>query len=258
MNTKRLRLSIVTPVFNGERFIRRTIESVLNQTHRDIEHIIVDGGSTDRTLAIIDEYRPHIKHVISERDKGMYDALNKGFALADGDIYCYLNADDYLLPDAVSRAMAVFENPHTRMCFGHCLYVDENERELFRYRGMNMPLWLIEALGRVPFAQQTAFWRQDLHHEIGGFDDRYRYVADTKFLLHCLRRSTGRRVLIDAYLAAFRQHGEGFSTKAREAMAAEHHAVLADLDIKPGSLYRLADAAMKFNNIRNFARKWLS
>ena len=108
-----MKISIITVIYNGEAYLRECILSIINQSYQDIEYIIIDGGSTDGTLLIIDEYRKHIHHLISEPDKGLYDAINKGIALASGEILGILNADDMLADKYVIEEIAkgFIENP---------------------------------------------------------------------------------------------------------------------------------------------------
>lgn len=91
-----MKVTIITVVFNGEKYIKDCIDSILYQDYKNIEYVVIDGGSTDGTLSIIESYRSKIHYFISEKDKGMYDALNKGIKAATGDIIGILNADDML------------------------------------------------------------------------------------------------------------------------------------------------------------------
>ena len=101
-----MKISIITVSYNAERYIRQTIESVVRQTYTEIEYIIIDGGSQDETLDIVNEYKDNIDIVISEKDRSLYDAYNKGTRLASGDYILYLNADDYLLDNGVIKNIA--------------------------------------------------------------------------------------------------------------------------------------------------------
>lgn len=251
-------VSVITPVYNGERFIRRTIESVLGQTYKNVEYIVVDGASTDGTRAILQEYEHKISRIISEPDTGMYDAINKGMKAATGDILCYLNADDMFFPDTIELIKGCFEGNSIDLCFGNCLYVDENERELFRYDGVPLSFAKAARLGRIPFAQQTAFWTSQLFRDIGGFDSSYKYVADTKFLMQCLRATEGRRLHLRQYLSMFRLHNDGFSSKVKDQMTREHHLIMADLGISPDPMGGLTNLWVKWKNRNNFLRRWVS
>lgn len=252
------KVSVITPVYNGERFIRRTIESVLGQNYKNVEYIVVDGASTDGTREILREYENKISRIISEPDTGMYDAINKGMKAAKGDILCYLNADDLFFPDTIELVRQRFEKYAIDLCFGNCLYIDENERELFRYDGVPLSYARAARLGRIPFAQQTAFWTKQLFHDIGGFDSSYKYVADTKFLMQCLRITEGRRAHVDQCLSMFRLHDNGFSSKVKDQMTQEHHLIMADLGIHPDPKGGLTNLWVKWKNRKNFLRRWIS
>ena len=256
MNDRPL-VSVVTPVLNGERYIRRTIESIINQSYSNIEYIIVDGVSHDATLRIVSEYQKHVNITISEPDAGMYDAINKGILKSSGQLLCYLNADDYFFPNTIELVVEKFCSTNALLLFGNCLYVDTDEHLLFKYAGANLPYFLSKRLGRIPFAQQTTFWSRDLYNTIGGFDQRYSYAADTKFLFECLRLANRRTTYIDNDLAVFRQHNEAFSTKLALKMAEEHKLVLSDLGFKASKIRYLIEVLVKINNYRNFLRKWL-
>ncbi|MDR2148970.1 MAG: glycosyltransferase [Tannerella sp.] len=103
-----IKISIITPSYNQGEFIERTIQSVLNQTYKNIEYIIVDGGSTDNTMEIVNCYRNRIDIVISEKDKGQSDAINKGFRLATGKLAGWINSDDILYPDCVEKIVELY------------------------------------------------------------------------------------------------------------------------------------------------------
>jgi glycosyltransferase involved in cell wall biosynthesis len=121
------RISIVTPSFNQGHYIVATIESVLAQQYPNFEHIIIDGGSTDMTLDVLRRY-PHL-HVISEPDRGHADALNKGFRLATGDIWSFLNSDDTLLPHALHRVAQEIDPQRGRhIVMGRCRFIDAQGR----------------------------------------------------------------------------------------------------------------------------------
>ena len=124
-------ISIVTAVFNGAATITDCLQSISSQTC-PCQHIIVDGASTDETLDIISRFTPHSSHfirIISEPDKGIYDAMNKGLRLATGDIIGILNADDlYATPDVLAKVAALFDDPAIEACYGDLEYVENSEK----------------------------------------------------------------------------------------------------------------------------------
>ena len=97
-----MRVTIVMPVYNGEQYIEYAIKSIVNQSYKNIQLILVDGGSTDGTMDIVNKYADAFDIIISEKDKGMYDAINKGFSHADGELMLWLNSDDYLFENAIT------------------------------------------------------------------------------------------------------------------------------------------------------------
>ena len=105
-----IKISIVTPSYNQGQFIEQTILSVLNQTYKNIEYILVDGGSTDNTMEIVNKYKDRIDIIISEKDKGQSDAINKGFKLATGKLAGWINSDDILYPDCVEKIVELYLN----------------------------------------------------------------------------------------------------------------------------------------------------
>lgn len=119
-----LKISVITPSLNQGRFIVKTIESVLNQNYPNFEHIIIDAGSKDDTLLILKKY-PHLKW-ISEPDKGPADAINKGFNLANGEIFCWINADDYYESDIFYEVVDIFStDDKTELLFGNLTFINE-------------------------------------------------------------------------------------------------------------------------------------
>ncbi|MBI3738125.1 MAG: glycosyltransferase, partial [Chloroflexi bacterium] len=118
-------VSIVTPSFNQSAYLEQTMKSVLEQDYRDLEYIVVDGGSIDGSVDIIKKYSSRLAFWTSERDRGQADAINKGMAHARGEILAWLNSDDYYLPGAISSAVKIFEqNPDVVLIYGDMLAVD--------------------------------------------------------------------------------------------------------------------------------------
>ncbi len=209
------KVSIVTPVLNGRRFIRDTVESVLSQTGDfDLEYIICDGGSTDGTLDILEEYRDRCR-VISEKDGSPQDAINRGMSLASGDIGAWLNGDDLYLPAALPAVVELFRKHRScRWCYGGCRIVDERNREI------RQPItWYKNLLGMVysrnvllceNFINQPAvFWRLDLWREIGGLNSSFRAAWDYDLWLKMAMLARPRH--LRRTIACFRRHHESIS-----------------------------------------------
>lgn len=214
-------ISIVTAVFNGEKFLEETIQSVLSQSYSNIEYIIIDGNSTDGTVDIIKKYESKISYWISERDKGMYDAINKGFKKASGDIFAYINADDLYECNTCELVVEGFKKYKPDLLFASTSYIDEKGNNLYHYKGVYLPRLLMKYLGRLPFAQQSCYWTAKIYKEIGGFDGSLRYVADSKFFFQIILDSKNKYIYIDYFIAKFRWHDESFSIAQRNSMGEE-------------------------------------
>ena len=173
-------VSIVTPSFNKGPYIEETILSVRNQSYSNIEHIIIDGGSTDETLSILEKYSGDITW-ISERDNGQSDAINKGWKRARGDIIAYLNADDTYSRDAV-RIVVKFlnEHPDVGLVYGDGILTDETGKFLRHYRSGEFSLRnLIYCKDNI--LQPTVFIRRTVYETIGGIDETLHLAMDLDY-----------------------------------------------------------------------------
>src|SRR5688572_6876957 len=153
-------VSIVTPSFNQAKYLEETIKSVLEQDYPYIEYIIIDGGSTDKSIDVIKKYENRISWWVSEQDQGQTDAINKGFAKAKGDILAWINSDDTYNPKAVGEAVKyLIANPEIGMVYADCNFIDENGSVIgkFNAKQTNYPLL---RQGYVHIPQQTMFFRK--------------------------------------------------------------------------------------------------
>ncbi len=182
-----MRFSIITICFNSEKTIDRTIKSVLAQTYKDYEYIIVDGCSKDGTLDIVKQYEPLFEGRMkwkSEPDKGIYDAMNKGIRMATGDIIGIVNSDDWLETDAVEVVAKAFEDTNTLYCGDIVFHYTNGEQKrmdanipLFK---RNASLWIMNGI-RHP----ATFVPRDVYDKIGLFNDKMKLSADQDFILRC-------------------------------------------------------------------------
>lgn len=124
-------ITIVTPSYNQDRFIEETILSVLNQTYKNIQYIIVDGGSSDKTMSIVEKYNNFIDIIIHEKDKGQADAINKGFRLAKGELVGWINSDDILYPECVEKIVELYKSKPNGSIYYHSLLDWINEKSVF-------------------------------------------------------------------------------------------------------------------------------
>ncbi len=199
------RISIITPSYNQGRYIEATILSVLEQGYPELEHIIVDGGSTDGTPAILARY-PHLK-VISEPDRGQADAVNKGLRLASGEIIGWLNSDDTYFPGALADAAATVDPAKgVFIAMGRCAYIDEegnptgaehpsafvsHERVVEIWKGYTIP-------------NPAVFFHRQVYEECGGLDESLYFALD--YDLFCRYTAHHAIVAIDRLWATYRLH----------------------------------------------------
>jgi glycosyltransferase involved in cell wall biosynthesis len=171
-------VSIVTPSFNQARYLESTIQSVLEQDYPNIEYIIVDGASTDESVEIIRRYSDRLAWWVSEKDRGQTDAINKGFARANGEILAWLNSDDTYEKTAVKEAVAFLsDNPGIGMVYGDANFIDEAGRVIGRFNSRQTSYARLRN-GYVHIPQQSSFWRADLWHKVGPLDPSFYFAMD--------------------------------------------------------------------------------
>jgi glycosyltransferase involved in cell wall biosynthesis len=196
-------VSIVTPSFNQGRFIEETIRSVADQDYPRVEHIVVDGCSTDETIEILGRY-PHLRWV-SEPDEGQADALNKGFAMAEGEIFAWLNADDLYLAGAISTAVHALRESGADLVHGGWRQIDERGNTIRDVEPVPFD-FRRQLEERNAVAQPGAFFTRTAFEAVGGLDARFRYAMDYELWLKLGKRFRVRHV--DRVLAAYRYHPE--------------------------------------------------
>lgn len=172
-------VSIITVVFNGEKHLEQTIKSVLGQTYANIEYIVIDGKSTDGTIEIIKKYETKISTFISEKDTGIYNAMNKGLALATGKIIGILNADDYYYPETIQLVVEKFEQSKADVVYGNMTKLRTfNEKECFKE--VQPDISLMEKT--MPIFHPATFVKKELYEKIGTFNEKYKLSADYDFI----------------------------------------------------------------------------
>lgn len=172
------KVSIITPSYNQAQFLEETILSVLNQDYPNIEYIVVDGGSTDGSVEIIQKYADRLAYWVSEKDDGQAHAINKGWRRATGDVVAYLNSDDIYYPGAVRRAVAALdEHPSAGMVFSDALLIDEGSKPLRVL--LASPFEIHRVIRMESFVPQpTAFIRWRALDTVGLLDERLHMVMD--------------------------------------------------------------------------------
>ena len=169
MQTDYPKITIITPVYNQVDYLEATIQSVINQNYPNLEYIVIDGGSTDGTLEIIKSYQSHITKWVSEPDKGMYDALNKGFCLSTGDVMGWINSDDVLLPQSLFNVARLFtELPQVSWIQGLNCVIDLKGQIVKMVIPKRFSLIRILNGDYRWIQQESAFWRRSLWDKSGG------------------------------------------------------------------------------------------
>jgi glycosyltransferase involved in cell wall biosynthesis len=205
-------VSIVTPSFNQAPFLEKTIASVLGQDYPNIEYIIVDGGSTDGSLEIIQRYADRLAWWASETDRGQTDAINKGFAHAHGEILAWLNSDDAYLPQAVSEAVQFLQaHPDVGMVYGDANLIDQEGKVIGKFPARQTSYRRLRR-GYVHIPQQAAFFRGDLWRQVGPLDPTFYFAMDYDLWVRLARISTLQ--YIPRPWANFRLHASGKSVVA--------------------------------------------
>ncbi|WP_460190819.1 glycosyltransferase family 2 protein [Urechidicola sp. KH5] len=177
------KVSIITPNFNQERFLEKTILSVLGQNYPNIEYIIIDGGSTDRSIDIIKKYSSKLSYWLSEEDGGMYEAINKGFKKSTGDILCWINSDDIIHSNAISKVVKMFtDNISLQWLQGFPNVIDEEGKEFYKRNPMSNQLYFYSNFFKIEqlfIQQESTFFKRDLWEESGGkLNTNYDLAAD--------------------------------------------------------------------------------
>lgn len=214
-----MKVSIITVCFNSAQYIEETIKSVLGQTHDDIEYIIIDGGSTDETKCIVEKYFLDISVFVSEKDKGMYDAVNKGLLRATGDIVAFLNSDDqYVDPKVVADVVDRFKgSPDIGLIYGDLL-VDYGGR-LKRRVSFPVSLAAMIAYGMSSVVTMpTAFVNLQKNSGIF-FDESFQCASDFDYLIRCA--SNSEPVYFPRLVTRFRRHNKSITNSQSELMREE-------------------------------------
>ncbi len=213
-------VSVVTPVLDRVGTIERCLQSVASQTYPALEHIIVDGGSTDGTLSVIRSTTTgHQRTVISEPDNGMYEAINKGFGVAKGEILTYLNSDDLFMPWTVEVAVAQLQRTGADIVYGDLAVLVAGDPPGFFpqfYRPFDFNYYTHFAT----LGQPTVFWRHEIARATGSFDTTYKLIGDCEYWLRAAQAGA-RFHHIEEILAVQVEHGETLRATHPEALQNE-------------------------------------
>ena len=222
------KISLVMPSFNQGAYLESAINSVLSQNYPNLEMLIYDGGSTDESVDIIKRYASQISYWQSQADGGQAAALSAGFDRATGDIFCWLNSDDMLLPSALDEVSRAFmQYPKVDFVYSDRRLIDANGKDQGSHvwpRILTSYHWALEQ----PLAQECCFWRSELYRRVGGINPELYYIMD--FDLFYRMWKVGRFKKISPYLGCIRFHDESKHSNAQDILARE----MAEAKIKYG------------------------
>lgn len=176
-------LTVITVVYNGIECLEQCMNSVLSQTYTPIEYIVVDGASTDGTVTLIEQYSEQLAYWISEPDKGIYNAMNKGLALAQGEVIALLNADDFYYPEALTQVMDAYKASKADVLYGDVCHIQELSNVSLIKRGVPRLDRMKETMTLI---HPAVFVTRETYEQVGNFNEQYRIAADYDFLLRAV------------------------------------------------------------------------
>ncbi len=247
-----MKISVITACLNSEQDIEQTIQSVIRQQNCSLEYIIVDGGSTDATLSIIQQYASSIDQVISEKDHGIYDAYNKGARLATGDVIYILNSDDHFYDDHVlEKITAVFEqNPQQIAVYGNVLQVNQRTGTR-RVAGHELTWDRLRQGNMIP--HQGLFVKTALFKKYDYFDDTFRIAGDFDFFAKVFKDYEQYTKYVNETIAIYKMEGISNTVRGRLLMNTEFRAVIAKYNETQQVQASLAPTDVN----REYFKKWI-
>lgn len=227
--TQSPKISIITPSYNQGHFLEQTILSILNQNYPNLEYIIVDGGSSDKSRSIIEKHAAQLSFWVSEKDNGQSHAINKGFRKATGDIIGWLNSDDILLPNTLNTIAKQFIDHNSHWVTGDCIEINEHSEETGKYTTElpnDLYAWL-NLLSRgfsYSIIQPSTFWTKETLENVGLLNEKWHYSFDHEFFLRIFKEY-GPPHYINQPLAAFRLHNESKTSTSSDIFKKENKAI---------------------------------
>lgn len=260
-----MKISIITPNFNGGKYLEETILSVLNQNYPDLEYIIIDGGSTDNSVDIIKKYEKQLAYWVSEPDKGMYDAIQKGFQKSSGDLMAWLNSDDMYHRNALFTVSEIFQTfEDVNWLVGASSYFDEKNRTVACSQSKSFSKLDFYNRDYKWIQQESVFWRRSLWEKVGGkLSTELKYAGDFHLWLNFLEKD--RLFVSHALIGGFRLRSENqFSLEHYEDYLAEVESLIDKIQINPEDQkildrYKLlCKIESAFRKFKLFRSSWIS
>lgn len=230
-----MKVSIITVTYNSESTLDSTLKCIANQDYANIEHIIIDGNSSDNTMEIVGRY-PHVTKIVSEPDKGIYDAMNKGLALANGDIIGILNSDDFYVDEKViSKVVQAFINEKCDAVYSDLVYVDQldiNKVVRTWYSGNYAPYKILHFGWQPP--HPTVFFTKRMYEQFGNFNTALALAADFELLIRFMYKQAIKVIYLKEVTVIMRRGGASNSSiKNRLIQLKEHSAAFKVNGINP-------------------------
>ena len=247
-----MKISIITITYNSAKTVQRALDSVQSQTYKDIEHIIVDGASTDGTKELIETYAKAHKNVrwVSEKDKGIYDALNKGIKLATGDIIGFLHSDDVLYSaDSIGQIAAAFEQSGADVVYGDLQYCSGG-KVVRRWKSNDFDPSALK-YGWMP-PHPTVYVRREVYQQVGEYDEWFRISADYDMMLRIFTAGYKTHYIPEVLVSMETGGASNRNTKARLSKTQEDYIVLKKNHVGAGYL---TVACKQLRKLRQFLRK---
>jgi glycosyltransferase involved in cell wall biosynthesis len=235
------KISIVTPSYNQGNFLEETILSVLNQNYPNLEYIIIDGGSDDNSVSIIKKYESYLKYWVSEKDLGQANAINKGLLFCEGEIFNWLNSDDYLEPGALFNIAKAFANEHVQMVAGKVRNFSITDEQIIANQHLSAKGLLCWEPG-VKFVQPGVWMRRELISQCGGIDEQFHFAFDWDLYIRYLYCFQDVKEL-DELLVHFRLHENSKTQSLRERFTFEEQKIIEKI-YKLDAFPQLADACL--------------
>lgn len=240
-----LKFSIIIPSYNQGKFIEQTLESIISQEYENVEIIVIDGGSSDGTVGILEKYSSHIAYWQSTPDNGQAHAIAIGFSLATGDVLSWLNSDDVYYPLAFKEVNAKFLESNAEVVYGNMYLINETGRVVGeRYLTQFLPEFLRDAYfcGGFGIYQPASFWRRNLYDRSGGIDITMKFCMDND-LFNKFVMKNAKFYFLDRMLAAFRIHSSSKTSSQQDVAEYERSIIykkyIEDMEIKMPRLKRL-------------------
>lgn len=222
-----MKVSIITIVYNNKPCITDCIRSVQKQTYPDIEYIVIDGGSTDGTQTQIESFKDKLAHYISEKDKGLYNALNKGIRQATGDVIGILHSDDlFFSNNSLSEISATFESTNADLVYANGIYIEKNNANKIRRVYSSSPFRRkLLFYGWIPL-HTTIYVRREVFEQYGLYDESYKIASDYEISLRWFTNDKIKKVYLDQFVVKMRLGGKSTTPRLQKLKSSEDYRII--------------------------------